>query len=272
MVVTSPEPSVSVVIPFFRAGRFLAEAIESVLQQVSFSNWQIVLVNDQSDGCDVAIARCYQARLPDRVLLLEAEGAGQQGPGLSRNLGILSSQSDLIAFLDADDVWFPHKLVMQTSLMTSHPEVDMVYGPALRWWSWNGGIDVYVPPVVDGYGIDCVVPGKALLQTFLRDETLTPCTGSVLVRRSALGATGLFEEKFRGLYDDQVLYAKLCQRSKIYVSSECVSRYRQHRLSCCGQAEVTGLGVSARVRFLEWLRAYEASVPLEIIEPALSSR
>ena len=243
-------------LPFFRAERFIAEAIESVLAQRDFEDWRLYLVNDGSDEGDVAVARRFCRLYPQKMELLE-HGDGQRcGASASRNLGIHRSTGSLVAFLDADDTWYPHKLLSQVALLDAHPGADMTYGPALRWYSWAGGEDVDVPVLVDGYDTDSLVPGTAVLETFLHNEWMTPCTGSVLVRRSALLRVGCFESQFWGLYDDQVLYAKLCLNGNIFVSNDCVSRYRQHPESCCAQAATEGGYEVEQQRFLNWLTVY----------------
>jgi glycosyltransferase involved in cell wall biosynthesis len=255
---TGPE-RVSVVLPFFRAERYLAQAVESVLGQQGYTNWRLYLINDGSDEADSPIARQYCRLYPDQLQLLEHPGKARRGTSASRNLGMRSARGDLIAFLDADDIWYPHKLAFQVALIDANPGADMIYGPALRWHSWNGGVDEHVPARVDRFGSDCLVPGEALLETFLRDEALTPCTGSVLIRHAALKRCGYFEHDFPGLFDDQVLYAKLCLSGDVFVSSNCVSSYRKHDESCCSQAAINGSEAAERKRFLSWLGNYRQS-------------
>ncbi len=265
------EPArVGIVLPFHRAGRFIAEAIESVLDQREYYDWHLYLVNDGSDDRDVSIAREFCRQHTNKLTYLEHPGARRRGTSASRNLAISNAPNELIAFLDADDVWSPDKLSFQVAVLDANPNAAMIYGPALRWHSWNGEPDREVPAAVDGFGSNCLVPGEALLATFLRDESLTPCTGSVLIRASALRRVGGFEEDFRGLFDDQVLYAKLCASAHIFVSSHCVSRYRQHPDSTCRQSEVNY--AAERVRFLSWLDNYRRSHFDEPAPSALSSR
>ncbi len=250
----------------------MEEAIESILNQQGFADWHLLMVDDGSDDCDVAIARKFAKLYPEQMSLLAHPQGVRRGISASRNLALRQARGELIAFLDADDTWFPHKLRFQTEALNNCPAADMIYGPALRWCSWNGGEDVLVPATVDGYGTDCVVPGRALLDTFLRDESLTPCTGSVTIRTAAIEKVGGFERQFRGVYDDQVLYAKICSTSQILVSSECVSRYRRHPDSCCALAALGDTGEAEKARFLSWLARYQNETDCEITEPALSPR
>ena len=262
---------VSIVLPFFRAGEYITEAIESVLAQQDYTEWRLYIINDGSDEEDVAIAQRYCRLYPNQIEMFEHAGRKRRGISASRNLGIRQAKGDFLAFLDADDVWYPHKLRAQVAALDAHPSADMIYGPALRWYSWNGGTDEHVPVAVDGFGSDCLVPGSALLRTFLRDEALTPCTGSVLIRLAAVRRCGYFEDQFWGVYDDQVLYAKLCLNADIVVSSDCVSRYRKHAQSCCSQAIADGIEYAERDRFLTWLHAYEMASQCALPQLALPS-
>ena len=89
-----------------------------------------------------------------------------------------------------------------------------------------------------------------------------PCTCSVLVRRSAIDVVGGFEERFH-LYEDQSLWAKLFLRYPVFVTPECLSRYRQHPGSVSAAANQQGLydrmaRHPARAAFLDWLAAHVA--------------
>jgi glycosyltransferase involved in cell wall biosynthesis len=247
---------VSIIMPFFRAGIFLREAIESVLAQDGDVPWRLYLINDGSDDPDVETAHEFFEMDKDRICLVDSAGSSNLGSSAARNLGVTRSEGDIIAFLDADDVWYRHTLCTQVNLLDSHPTAAMSYGSALRWYKWNGGVDFQVTSLVHGFEPNRLVPGAALLETFLRDEAMTPCTGSVMVRRSAFDACGGFEEQFKGLFDDQVLYAKICFGNEIYVTSQELSMYRKHDNSCCSRAVSGEREAAERRRFMDWLAAY----------------
>jgi hypothetical protein len=67
---------------------------------------------------------------------------------------------------------------------------------------------------------------------------------------------GGFQDSFRGMFEDQVFFAKVCLRLPVFVSDSCWARYRQHPRSCCAIASSNGSDESARRLFLEWLRSY----------------
>jgi hypothetical protein len=160
--------------------------------------------------------------------------------------------------LDGDDVWLPEKLDAQVALLDSQPEAAMVYGPAEWWYSWSGNNRDGGRDFIHELGVpgDSLVNPPSLLAAFLADEGISPCTCSVLVRRDALDRVGGFENAFRGLYEDQVLFAKICLEFPVFASSACHYRYRQHDRSALAAAERAGTRSQARRMFLEWLTAY----------------
>ncbi len=250
-------PRVSAVIIFWNAEEFLAEAVESVFAQ-TYPDWELLLVDDGSTDASTAIARAYANRYPDQVRYLQHDHHANRGRSASRNLGIRYARGEYIAFLDADDVWLPDKLSQQVALLESQPGATMVYGRTQRWYSWTGraedALKDYTPPL--GVPTDTLVPPPTLLRLFVRRQAPTPCTCSLLVRRSAILRVGGFEDAFPGMYDDQVFYAKICLHEPVYVSETCLDRYRRHADSCRAIARQNGQYYPARVAFLTWLADY----------------
>src|SRR2546428_10012786 len=135
------QPFVSVIIIFWNADRFIAEAIESVFAQ-TYRAWELLLVDDGSSDCSTTIARSYSERDPQHVRYLEHPGHANRGMSASRNLGIDHAGGEYIALLDADDVWFTHTLEEQVGILErAHPDVAMLYGPIQWWYSWTGQPD-----------------------------------------------------------------------------------------------------------------------------------
>src|SRR4051794_9610371 len=112
-------PQVSAIIIFLNAERFIAEAIESVFAQ-TYDDWELLLVDDGSTDAGTTIARQCAERYPGRVRYLEHEGHRNRDMPATRNLGIRNAHGPYIAFLDADDVWLPHKLEQQVAILESH--------------------------------------------------------------------------------------------------------------------------------------------------------
>ncbi len=250
-------PVVSVIVIFMNEERFLGEAVESVLSQ-SYRSWELLLVDDGSSDGSSRMARGYAERLPARVHYLEHPGHENRGMSASRNLGIGCSAGEYLAFLDADDVWLPGKLERQVAILADRPGVAMVYGRSRYWFGWTGERADEEHDRIQPHRIaaDVEIPPPALLTRFLSGVAAVPAPCSVLVRRDVVEAVGGFEEEFRGLYEDQVFYAKICLEHSVFVSSECLDNYRQHSGSICATAAEGEQELTWRRRYLTWLADY----------------
>ena len=100
--------------PTFNCGRFIREAIDSVLSQ-TYSAWELIIVDDCStDETKAIVSRYTDARI--RYL----RNMQNEGAALTRNRALREAKGRYIAFLDADDVWLPEKLEKQIAFMHQH--------------------------------------------------------------------------------------------------------------------------------------------------------
>jgi len=257
----SGPPLVSVVIAFLDGERFLREAIDSVFAQ-TYERWELVLVDDGSGHAASSIAREYAERDATRVRYLEHDHHENRGLSASRNLGISAVRGDYTAFLDANDIWLPDKLRDQVAILESRPDVGAMYGNALYWYGWTGDpADVardFYPRlrVSDG----TVLEPPRLLERLLSGDALVPCAHSLLVRTAVLRRVGGFEERFRGMFEDQAFYAKLMLAERVLVVDRSWERYRQHADSMCAVSDRLGGTREANRRYLEWLAEYLGAV------------
>ena len=102
------EPLVSVIIPCYNQGKYLAEAIESALNQ-TYPHVEVIVVNDGSTDNTAEVA----ARYAGRITYVEQENGG---PSAARNAAIGVATGSLIAHLDSDDRWSPQKLERQVPM------------------------------------------------------------------------------------------------------------------------------------------------------------
>jgi glycosyltransferase involved in cell wall biosynthesis len=254
-------PQVSVIMIFLNTERFIQEAIESVFAQ-SYDAWELLLVDDGSTDTSSAIARGYAEQHPGQVRYFEHAGRQNRGMSASRNLGIRNATGEYIAFLDADDIWLPHKLEQQVAILGAWPEAAMVYGLSQWWYSWTGKPEDSHRDYVHDLGVapnTLIEPPMLLCSFFLKQSAAIPSPSSILVRREVIERIGGFEEVFRGEYEDQAFYAKVCLAAPVFASNECWNRYRQHPDSCGSAVQKTGREYAARRVFLNWLAAYLSS-------------
>lgn len=115
-------PLVSIVIPLFNKEKYVLECLRSVSAQ-SYRNWECIIIDDGSTDGSVQIVRDYVNEFPGNWKI---NGQNNGGPASARNFGISCCTGEYIAFLDADDIWFPNKLLDQTNYFKKYPNVSLV--------------------------------------------------------------------------------------------------------------------------------------------------
>lgn len=110
---------VSVVMPAYNATKYIERTIRS-LQEQSYTNWELIVVDDWSnDGTRELVTRIARDDERIKLISLDKNFGGPAGP---RNVGVENACFDLIAFLDADDIWHPQKLEEQIKLIDLNNE------------------------------------------------------------------------------------------------------------------------------------------------------
>jgi glycosyltransferase involved in cell wall biosynthesis len=258
-------PAVSIIIIFFNAERFLAEAIDSVLRQTE-TDWELLLVDDGSTDGSTAIAREFARAMEPghthaRIRYLEHPRHQNRGMSATRNLGIRHSRGEWVAFLDSDDVWNPDKLTEQRRLLALNPNAGMLYGSPLYWFSWSKELSRFkdCQPGVSVAPESLVAPPGLMLRNYPLGEGPAPCPSDLIVSRSVLQRVGGFEETFGGayqMYEDQAFLAKAYLTTPVFVSGRCWTRYRQHPDACSTVVRDSGQYLDVRRFFLEYLERY----------------
>lgn len=199
--------SVSVVIPCYKQGMFLAEAIESVLLQ-TYPATEIIVIDDGSpDDTATVVARYATVRY-----------VYQQNQGLSaaRNTGLERACGQYVNFLDADDRLLAHALETGARYLDANPRLALVAGKH-RVISEDGSF----------------FPGPkqpAVIRDYYRElmhHNFIGCHNSVLYRRDVLLSLGGFDQSLRAC-EDWDMYLRIAQQFPIYCHDEVVSEYRQH--------------------------------------------
>ena len=114
-------PEVSVIIPLYNEEKYVDDAINSVLNQ-TYQDFEIIVVDDESTDNSRLVIKNFN---DPRIKYFYKKNSG---PNLSRNYGIERAQGELIAFLDADDIWTPHKLEIQVKKIKEDPNIGLVFG------------------------------------------------------------------------------------------------------------------------------------------------
>lgn len=113
---------VSVIVPLYNGEKFISQTIESVLNQ-TYSDLELIIVNDGSTDSSGVIVEKYRARDP-RISVITKSNSGVSD---TRNIGLSKAKGDLIAFLDADDVWLPDNLEKKISVLDHNSDTGFVF-------------------------------------------------------------------------------------------------------------------------------------------------
>ena len=120
---------VSVILPTYNRAKVLPRAIESVLGQ-TYDNIELIIVDDGSRDNTKEIVKEFQ-RQDDRILYLQNKR--NLGANVARNIGIMNSNGEFIAFIDSDDIWVPWKLERQIeTIRRSLGSCSIVYSGFIR--------------------------------------------------------------------------------------------------------------------------------------------
>lgn len=262
----STNPRVSVIIIFYQAERFIAEAIQSVCNQ-TLVDWELILIDDGSTDASSSIAFGFAKADPHRIRVFAHAEHANRGMAASRNLGMAKARGKYLSFLDADDTYHPDRLLVAVQTLESQETAAVVITSELYWRSWSpvtppryvsqrdNVIETGVPEGV------VIAPPRLLSMLTARGRAQMPGICSVTFNR--LDADGLegAPESFTGLYEDQCIIAILLASRPAIVIDKCLARYRIHPNSSTAQAALRGeIGSrrrgSAEHRFLEWLEEY----------------
>ncbi len=208
---TSSQPLVSVVIPLYNCEAFAAEAIQSVLAQ-TYKNFEIIVVNDGSTDGSAAAVRPFR----EKIRYIEQKNSGS---AVARNSGVNMAKGELIAFLDADDVWLPHRLEAHVEQFQLDPKLGLAHSDRVLFDSATGQ-EFPEDDFMHLKGRDGYILRELFEYNFI-------CTQSVMMRKACFDAVGLFDSNFRAAQDYD-LWLRTCEKYKARYIPGVVTRYRIH--------------------------------------------
>ena len=206
------EYSVSVIIPCYNSSKFIRKTIDSALNQ-DCEFLEIIAVDDGSKDETRTILESY---LPNIKILFHPNHANL-GQGPSLNLGIRESKSNLIAFLDADDLWYPGKVREQVKIFQRFPDVGLVYTNGYVIDDQDNTLFKLLP---DDHQEESIT-GQMLLKCYIRTPSL------VMVRREMFTKTGLFKSYRHAI--DHDMWIRMSEVTQFYYVPKFLIGYRKHR-------------------------------------------
>ncbi len=211
-------PRVSVLMPVYNSQRYVAAAVESVLQQ-SFPDFELLITDDGSRDRSLQILQAY-ADQDSRIRL-----RSQPNQGLTRTLNamIQETRGEYIAILEHDDVALPNRLADEVAFLDQHPEVVCVSGAQELIDEASRFLTCLQLPLTDLEIQQAALAGHGSM-----------CHPGVMIRRSALLELGGYNETM-GLAHDLDLWLRLGEIGKLANLPQAVVRYRLHSTSLSEQ-------------------------------------
>ncbi len=180
------QPLVSVIMPAYNARPYIAEAIQSVLNQ-DYPNIELIVIDDGSVDGSAEFAESFGPRV--RVIR-----QANAGVAAARNRGLAEARGELIAFLDADDVWLPGKLSVQVAYLNQNPDTAVVYGIFTRWHAKpDGSFDPPPAPAVENPQNPLVLAHSGWIYTELLLGSIVHVI-TAMIRRDVAERLGGFDE------------------------------------------------------------------------------
>jgi glycosyltransferase involved in cell wall biosynthesis len=206
------QPLVSVVIPAYNVGPYIAQAIDSVLAQTYTHTEIIVVAGKSTDNTLLALEPYINKKL---IAYIEQPGRGLSN---ARNLGIRAAHGEFIALLDADDIFLPHKLEQQVGYLMTHPDCDVCYCDI--WHFRNDAPEKLLKLNYIYYS------GSAVFPNLLKKNFIAPLT--VALRRSAIDHVGLFDETYLRSEDWEYWVRLAYHGAGFYFLPEILAKSRIH--------------------------------------------
>ncbi|MCQ2075925.1 MAG: glycosyltransferase family 2 protein [Bacteroidaceae bacterium] len=188
---------ISVVIPLYNKERSIRMTLDSVLKQ-TYRDFEVVVVDDGSTDKGASVVKEY-TRNDSRIRLV---GKANGGVSSARNEGIRQAKNELIAFLDADDVWDPHYLETLYGLFLDFPDAG-IWGLA---WGWmKNGVKSF--PEFQNMKMNF----RGMVES-VWDKGQLYWTSSSSSRKSLLMEMGMFDERISHGEDTDMWIRLLLQR------------------------------------------------------------
>lgn len=195
---------ISIVMPVYNAEHYLRDTIQSVIEQ-TYEDWELLVVDDCSSDCSVSIIKSYN---DNRIRLFQNEK--NSGAAISRNWALRQAKGRWVAFLDADDIWFPTKLEEQLSFMRLN---DYSFTNTDYWICQNGKWSPYI----------CTSP-----DVITRQKMWNYCYISTITVMYDQSVVGLIQVADLRRNNDLPIWLHAVEKSNCHRYPKCLSCYIRH--------------------------------------------
>ena len=232
----------TVVIPAYNVEQFVGQAFESIAQQ-SYLPEEAIVVDDGSSDATADRARELAAKMPFPVTVIRQPNGGISA---ARNTAITAARTDLIALLDADDLWLPRHLENIARALARQPDSVAVYCDAVHFDSATGHSS---GPLSRGKTLAIAQPAGEALYRLERDVFLSLVPGlymspsAACFRKVINGETMLFEQDL-GTSEDRYMFMRLAKLGTITFVDEVSARIRRHDTNTTHARNALWLGLN----------------------------
>ena len=228
-------PRVSVIMAAHNAGRFVGEAVQSILEQ-TIPDWELIIVDDASTDDTPEVLQRFD---DSRITILRNEQ--NSGPAVSRNRALDAARGEYIAILDADDVALPQRLERQVVFLVAHPEFSGV-------GAWAEKIDE------TGRCLELMkTPTHPAQIEFMLTHTSPTMHSSATVRVEALKSVGGYDPAYPCSQDYDLWVRLALQGHRFACLPEVLIRYRSSagQISTARRTEQARFAEKAAERYLQ---------------------
>jgi len=198
----------SIIMPSYNTAEYIAETIQSVLDQ-TYKNWELIIVDDCSTDNTDEIVKPFL--VDERIRYLKNEQ--NSGAALSRNRALREAKGRWIAFLDSDDLWMPEKLEKQIRFMEENG----------YYFSYTN----YEEIDVEGNKTGVKITGpKRITKTGMYNYCWPGCL-TVMYDASKVGLIQIKDIKKN---NDYAMWLKVCKKTDCYLLDEYLGQYRKGRI------------------------------------------
>lgn len=204
-------PLVSIIIPAYKAEKFIQKTINSVLNQ-SFQNFEVIVIDDGSPDNQKKVIEKV-AKTDERIKYIYQKNAGVSE---ARNHGFRLSKGEYLAFLDADDIWLPNNLNLKINKFQEdnfglvHSDTQIIDENDIPQQSFKKGKEGYILDDLLSWNGNCI-----------------PAPSSILVKREVLEKCGLFHNKLSNSADQEFFF-RVASKYKIGRVDTVTWYYRVH--------------------------------------------
>ena len=198
---------VSIIMPSYNTAQYIAETIQSVINQ-TYQNWELIIVDDcSSDDTDIVVGKIKDPRIK------YIKNQRNSGAAVSRNRALRMANGRWVAFLDSDDLWKPEKLEKQIGFMTKKK----------CYFSYTD----YEEIDADGNKTNVFVTGpKVITKTGMFNYCWPGCL-TVMYNAEKVGLIQIADIKKN---NDYAMWLKVCKKADCYLLDETLGQYRKGRV------------------------------------------